>query len=463
MTVPLREARRRPPGRTRRVAVVCGLVLLLVAVAGASALVRERLPVVTTADLDRIDEAVRDGCDLPGEPLRESTEFALDGTVERVSARTAGGPILLALQVNEWFVGPPVDRVEVYVDPATARHVTGQGGVRVEQGARLLVSGTGWDLYGRVPTATGCGRTRAWDQQTADAWREGLPVAARVEPDGPLARYASAGFLWTGPEGSPSLRGVLVRDSGCLYLQDGATRWLPVFPTGVTRWAERDRRLLLGGELLDVSHHVRLGGLPASGVAPDALPRAGGDGQAPRLLDEGGLPSGCDPRSPRFVVAEPLATAHPGVTAVPEDSELLATLAGAARQAGMEPGEATGEIVRGGYGDFTVRLEVMTRDGPLVVHSETVAYLAWPSAFRTSDARFRWSLDPEHAAGLPAMPKNWQLVVLERDDGTQVLLRTPERIVVSVSTDGPADRWDVADLVAVGKAVAALTPGDDGS
>jgi hypothetical protein len=453
MAVLLRAPYPRPAARTRRTVVVCGLALLLGGVAGASALVRDGLPVVTAADLDRIQDAVRDGCDRPGESLEEGTGFALDGTVESVSARTADGPIRLVLEVQEWFVGPPVDRVEVLVDPATARRVTAQGG-GAEPGARLLASGPGWDVDGRALTAAGCGRTRAWDEATADAWRSGLPAAGRVGPDGPLARYASAGFVWTQPHGSPALRGVLVRDSGCLYVQDGLTRWLPVFPVGVTRWTQGRSRLLLHEEPLDVAHQVRLGGLPATGVGPDVGQRLAVAGDRPRLLDEAGLPSGCDPQAPRFVVAGPPAMSTARVTALPADDPLLRALGRAAREAGLRPGEASGELVRSGYGDVTVRLEVTTRDGPVVVRIENVAPLAWPSAYYTSGTRFRSSLDPQDAPGLPPVPRGWQLVVLERDDATQVLLRTAGRIVVSASAEGPAGRWAVADLVAIDRAVA---------
>ena len=107
------------------------------------------------------------------------------------------------------------------------------------------------------------------------------------------------------------------------------------------------------------------------------------------------------------------------------------------RDAGLAPASVTGEVLHDAYGSLAWRVEVPTRaGGELLVHVETVGFLAWPHAYGPPGARVRWSADPAHAATLPTAPAGSELAVVERADGTtQVLVRTPGRMVVSVEAD----------------------------
>lgn len=421
------------PRRTPRALLLLGVSSLLVVLTVAA---RGDVGDTSATDLERIDDAVREGCARPGTGLDDGTGFAFDGTVNQVVSTRDRGPLRVALEVREWFLGPPVDQVAVWVDPTTVRYLTGQGGVDVAPGTRLLVSGRGWGADGDLPAAAGCGRTRVWDAGTAQQWRADLPTPPPATPAGPAARYPGAGYVRGGGD-TPDLTGVLVRDAGCLYVQDGLTRWLPVFPAGQTSWIDGPPQLTVAGLPVDIGHAVRLAGMPASGAVSlgpgDTDP---GDSRA-RSLDPRGVPERCDDAAPRFVVAEPAAGAEARATDVPADSAWLRTVVTAAEGAGLEPSAASGRNVRDVYGSQSGRVQLATPDGgEVLVHLETVAFLAWPFAYVPRDAELRWSLNPVHAVDLPTVPPGHQLAVVERADGiTQVLVRTPGRVVASASAD----------------------------
>lgn len=455
-------ARTRPHRRVRTV-LVAGLgALLLVATLAA----RQDVDTASATDLQRLDDALHQGCDRPAPRLDAGTGFALDGTVTEVTAPTARGPLLLTLEVDEWFRGPPLERAEVWLDPATLQGLTGPGGLDLGTGSRLLVSGRWGD---DVATAAGCGSTRSWDRATARQWRADLRPAP-VTPAGPVARYPDAGLVRGASGGPPDLAGVLVADGGCLYVQDGLTRWLPVLPAGLTGWSEAPARLLLAGQETDVGHAVRLGGVPAGGLAI-----RGDDGHTPadvraRLVDDAGVPADCDDDAPRFVVSEPPPGNGAVVQDMPAGGPVLQGTVAAARDAGLPVTTATGQNSRDAYGAHSWRVELGTEyGGEVLVHLETVAFLAWPSGYVPSDGVLRWSLYPAHAADLPAVPAGHQLAVVQRVDGAmQVLVRTPGRVVVSASTDVPTtggfatDREGVDTLTALAVQVA-LSPGGAGS
>lgn len=469
-TTPRGAAASRPRPKARSVLVV-GLASLLVLM--ATVMVRDGSATTTTSDMERIEEAVRLGCDRPAATLADGTGFALDGTVTDVLASPDRGPLRVTLAVREWLLGPPLDQVELWVDRTTVRYLRGEGGVEVEPGTRLLVSGRGWQSGGDLLAAAGCGRTRAYDDETAKDWRAVL-VDRPAAPVGPAAAYAGVGYVNADPGMEPDLRGVLVQDSGCLYLQDGLTRWLPVFPEDRTVWTSGPPRLELAGVSTDVGHAVRLSGVAAGGVVPRGPGRFDEADVVAGAVDPAGVPEGCDDTSPRFVVAEPPAGARGGVRALAADDPVLLHAVASVRRAGLRPTTAAGEAGTDHFGAQSWRLAVATEGGgEVLVHVETVAFLAWPHAYTPRDAGFRWSLNPEHAAGLPPVPLGAQLAVVDRTDGmTQVLWRTAGRVVVSVSADllttGPAadgsasEREATDALVRVAREVA-LSPGGDGS
>lgn len=158
---------------------------------------------------------------------------------------------------------------------------------------------------------------------------------------------------------------------------------------------------------------------------------------------------------------------------------VAATVAAAATSAGLPVAAVRATLTTDAYGSSAWRFALSTEGGgDVLVHLETVAFLAWPHAFAPRDARLRWSLDHRHAATLPSVPAGAQLVVVERwDDVTQVLVRSPGRVVASASADledlasltdrpgapgDPAGTWRVQALADLAQAVA-LTPGGGGS
>lgn len=459
----------RPGGTVRRVLLPLVLAVLVTALVLATVAVRADRPVPTASDLHRVHEATELGCVQPASVLDGSTGFALDGTVESVRTPRAGrGPALVRLLVSEWFVGPPIDRVEVYLDAATLRHLRTVDDVAVEPGTRLLVSGRGWGSGQDAPAAAGCGRTRAWDAATATDWRSALPPPSPVGPDGPVARYPDAGFVRTGSDGSPTLVGVAVLDRGCVYVHDGLTRWVPVFPSGGAGWSASQARLLLGSAGVDAGHPVRLAGTPATGV------RRSGAGPQPvpggsTTVDEQGVPDRCDDHAPRFVVGWQAGPGTVQARRAPAGDALVTAVTVAARRAGLPAEQVRGEVHRDAFGGHSARLSLRSQGaGEVLVHVETVPFLAWPHAYVPSDAGFAWSLDPQHAHHVPVPPAGGQLAVLDRADGsTQLLLRTAERVVVSVTADlGPVsgeERERGLESLAALAGSAALSRGGAGS
>jgi hypothetical protein len=82
------------------------------------------------------------------------------------------------------------------------------------------------------------------------------------------------------------LGGILVRDSGCTYVEDpdSGTRVLPVFPSGSVTWS--DDRLIVGNLSYAVGDTVDFGG---------------GELVGPSNLDIR-MPEACDPDIERFLV-----------------------------------------------------------------------------------------------------------------------------------------------------------------
>ena len=422
-------ARQRPRGRGRTALVLALTAALVLAVLA----LRDDPEATSVTDLERISDAVDQGCDNPSADLASDTGFALDGTVLAVTVPAdTGAPVLVDLEVREWFLGPPVDRTQVYLDRGVVRFLRED----LTPGLRLLVSGRGWGSGQGAPGAAGCGRTRLFDRVSAADWREELAPKA-VTPQGPMARYPDAGFVRSTADDAPALTGVLLLDGGCLYVDDGLTRWVPVFPDASSGWLDGPPQLSLGTDVVDAGHPVRLGGMPATGVVQrGARALEGAETRAARL-EETGVPAGCRSSSPRFVVADPSAGAPASSMAVAVDDPLVEAVLDGARTGGMDPTTVVGEVRRDQFGAASVRVAAQTeRAGEVLVHVENVSFLAWPFAYAPTDATFRWSQNPEQAGGLPRAAPGNQLAVVERGDGaTQLILRTGERVVVSVTAD----------------------------
>ena len=420
---------RRPRVRGRSMVVPTLAVALVLAVLA----LRDDPDSTSVTDLERISDAVDQGCDASSADLAAETGFAVDGTVLAVTAPAdPGAPVLVQLEVGEWFRGPPVDRTEVYLDRRTVRYLRAD----LAPGLRLLVSGRGWGSGRGAPSAAGCGRTRVFDRATAADWREEL-TPPRVVADGPVARYADAGFVRVGADGAPALTGVLLLDGGCLYVDDGLTRWVPVFPVGSSGWVDGPPQLTFGVDVVDAGHPVRLGGLPATGVVPRGARAVQGAEARAERVEAAGVPVGCRPSAPRFVVAEAPPDSPASTIVVSDEDPLVRAVLDGARASGLEPTTAVGQVRRDQFGAASVRVAVQTdRAGEVLVHVENVSFLAWPFAYAPADATFRWSVNPEQAPALPPAAPGTQLAVVERSDGiTQLVVRTGERVVVSVSAD----------------------------
>ncbi len=428
------------PAHPRRPNLAQTALALVVAagLVGAVVLTRDVSQTTTTAaDLERIADSVQQGCAEPSSDLAPTTGLALDGTVGSITVPAdPGSPVVVELEVAEWFRGPPLDRVRVRVDPTTVRALR-DSGEPLAPGVRLLVSGPGWGAGSDAPAAAGCGRTRLHDTRTADDWREQLAAPGAVVAVGPLARYLDAGYVSTNADNAPALTGVLLLDDGCLYVDDGLTRWVPVFPASTTGWVDQPPQLRTGFDVVDAGHFVRLGGTPATGVARRGV-RELTDAETTSLrVAPGSVPEGCNDDAPRFVVADPPEEGPADEVRVAADDPLVQGVLDGADAAGLSPTEVTGEVRRDAFGAASARVVAETeRAGRLLVHVESVSYLAWPTAYVPSDATLRWSLDPKQAQRLPSPAPGTELAVVERADGsTQLLVRTSPRVVVSVTTD----------------------------
>jgi hypothetical protein len=102
--------------------------------------------------------------------------FAFDGTVAAVGGPISRGPRLqiagaaVTFHVHEWFRGGAGDSVRIGMESPDAE----DGPPAYQVGTRLLVGGQ--PLFGKAPlddpVAWGCGFTRYYDADTAQAWRE---------------------------------------------------------------------------------------------------------------------------------------------------------------------------------------------------------------------------------------------------------------------------------------------------
>ncbi len=161
------------------------------------------------------------------------------------------------------------------------------------------------------------------------------------------------------------------------------------------------------------------------------------------------------------MVADPVEVPPPGPVPLDAADSLVRAARDGAQAAGLRPGEVTGEILRDAYGVVSVRAVVPTaRAGDLLVHVESVSYVAWPHSYVPGDATLLWSQDPARSASLPPTPPLTELAAVERADGvTQLLLRARPPVVVSVSAgppgeDGPRGRALLAALASVAQEVA---------
>lgn len=349
---------RRSSTTRRRLAGILGGVALLVAV---TVLVRQDVPTADPSALAPPDGEISCTGPYAADGLQDRS-FALLGTVSRPpTGPDLDGRTMVQLDVERWYRGPALDRFEVRLPGETVAGLEGDGGQRLQVGQRLLVAGDRWrgpnPPFG--PVAWGCGWTRTADEAAQAQWADAVPAARTPDarPDELTAMYAAVGYL----ADSPGLRGILVRDGDCLYVQDGQRRWVPVFPDdGSTRWRDAEETLEHGGI------EVGLGTLTALGGAAAAPPAETADAIV--------VPAGCDPGADRWVVAEPRGGEEPSVVDVPYASPMVRSTVAALAVAGID-GELTGATrTQDVYGRTSTMVSFETSDGDLAVTVESLPF-----------------------------------------------------------------------------------------
>ncbi|GAB3518291.1 hypothetical protein [Arthrobacter monumenti] len=102
------------------------------------------------------------------------------------------------------------------------------------------------------------------------------PVDAQVATYSPMTM---AGAMQT-------LKGTLIVDEGCVYIDDGETRWLPVFPEGLASWEKT--ALVMDGQEYAAGEEVAV---------------EGGKTAGPAMQGEQ-VPEGCETTN-RWIVSDP--------------------------------------------------------------------------------------------------------------------------------------------------------------
>lgn len=330
-----------------------GSVVLLVL---ATLLVRQDVPAPEPGAAEPAggSERCTDGFSAAALPDRT---FALSGTV--LDVFSSDGDANMLLEVDEWYRGPPVAQVVVIVpDEVVATMAERNGGDLLSAGDQLLVSGDRWSSEDAeaFALAWGCGWTIYADPVAVAEWSGALEEPPAPAPDPRLvhARYPAVGYLtaWA------TLRGVLVHDGGCLYVQDSRQRWLPVFPADDrTRWDGDALTLEHGGVPRPVGTLVWLGGA-AAGPGPDS--RWGF-----------AVPRGCDPDVPRWVVGEPSGPDSIREHDVPPDAPFVRTAGDSLARAGLDADFVTGGGVEDEYGLLTAAALFRVDGTDVVVRIET--------------------------------------------------------------------------------------------
>lgn len=343
---------------TRRAVVgALGAVPLLVL---GTVLVRQDVPVpgpAAVAPPERLERSERCTESYSTAALPERA-FAFSGTVLPPARVAYEGDAHLRLEVDEWFHGPRLATVDVRIPEEAVATMVGQDGELIATGDQLLVSGDSWawSYHTFQAVAWGCGWTTYADPATTAGWAQAVGGPRLPEEDPRLlhARYPAVGYRTVWAE----LQGVLVQDDGCLYVQDGRQRWLPVFPDGDrTRWDADDLVLQHGGA------QVPLGGMASLGGGEAAPGTDAGSGFA--------VPEGCDPEVPRWVVGEPWGPLGDGGHDVSEEAPLGREAHAALAAAGVDAELVASSTVPGAYGRAVSSAVFRTSGVEVSVRTET--------------------------------------------------------------------------------------------
>lgn len=362
---------RRAGGRTAALGAVTALVV-------GTVLVRQEIPAPVPPPEP---PAPVETCSSYSLDRLAERSFALLGTVTGLAALPAGdGAVRARLEVEEWFRGPALAVLDVSIPRAAVSDLWQAGGRGPAVGDRLLVAGDTWTSpsWPHPAVAWGCGWTRRADRGTTAEWaaRRDTPTAPAPEVGGLHARYVRTGYTTA----TATLRGVLVRDGDCLYVQDGSRRWLPVFPAdGSTRWHDETSVLDRGGVTVPLGYLAALGGGPAM---------AAGDPVAGFAV-----PQGCAGDVDRWVVAELPTDVRVRPRTLPSDAPFLRTARTVLEALGQEVTSVSGSTVDDAYGRTAMSALVDTRGPRLEVRVESPlpsvrrveAYAAAPGDLSTTE------------------------------------------------------------------------------
>lgn len=448
-------------GRRARLWWLCGvgaaaLLVLVVATQGT------RGP--SDLDLERREIALSRGCPSQSPPppgsVLDGSAFLFEGVLEAVAPSRDGGA-LLEFAVGTWFVGPPLQRVDVRVDAPDLAAL--RRDEQVEPGSRLVVRGAGWSADGSVPTV-GCDGVLGWDEALDRDLRAGNPTVAADSQDGPVALYAGGPWMRTAPLGAPVLTGVLLVQGGCLRVDNGDTRWLLRFPAEEAGWDQVLQSLRFDGQLLATGRTVRLAGSPASGL----LPRRGqqlvaadsatdsADVAADDRATEPASDGACRSPGPVFVVAMPPERTTTEAV-LPDDAPLVRALLDTAAGAGVSVRSARAMSRGDGFAGVSVVVELApgagSELGEVSVLLDTAPGRAWPDAY-LDDETFRSSLGSPPCAdggtGFSPPTSTMGDILVQRDPGrTRLLLRAPGAPVVAVTAGPDVDEDGLCVLAAL--------------
>lgn len=343
------------------------VVLVLVLVLG-TVLVRQDVPTYAPPVEDPSPAEVRCTSPFSADGLHERG-FVFAGTVAELAGSPAyDGEVRARLDVDEWYQGPSLARLEVSI-PVETVTTLGVEGEPLAVGDELLVAGDAWTS--RNPpyraVAWGCGWTRQADEAAVQQWSEALGEAApATEPEAatPFARYPAVGYVTA----RPALRGVLVRDGGCLYVQDGERRWLPVFPDDDdTRWQEETTTLERPGGEVSLAHLTALGGGPAATRADAAAGFA--------------VPAGCDPDVARWVVGDAVGGRRARRLAVSPQAPVVQRSRATLESLDLDPELLSSSLVYDAYGRTVPTAEFRAGGWDLSVRMDTAPAAVVPQAY----------------------------------------------------------------------------------
>lgn len=383
------------------------------------------------------------GCTTAAEPAEEPPGLLFEGELQAVSELRDGGAVL-DFDVVTWFVGPPLEQVDVRTTAADLDVLERDGTLR--PGTSLVVRAAAWPPDGRQPVV-GCADLLPRSDDLVAELAAAHPPAAVPAPDGPAVLYSSAAWTRTASYGLAVLSGVLLVDHGCLHVDDGVTRWLLRLPSQATEWDEDEQSLRFDDEVLAPGSTVRLAGSPEAGL----VPRRGQQlSAAPGSAPPGGRSGGpCPGSGPGFVVAEAPGEAA-SVSDWPERDGFVRSLVEAGDRSGLTVGGTEATLTQRSLGGASLTVTLAPRTGSaagdVTLQVDTAPARAWPDAYLDDEAHESALLGPRCEAGAdPAAGA----VVQQGPQRTRVLLRSPGGVLVTVTGAADLDDEGVCALAAL--------------